>query len=99
MFVPTHSGYTARLIARFKPPVWIVAVSSQESTCQRLLFSRGVYPVYEPDIPGEWNAYVKDWVSNHALEGNLAILTEGPSAAHPDTNHRMEIIKLGHEIK
>jgi pyruvate kinase len=48
VFVPTHSGATARSIARFKLPVWIVGVSSLEATCQRLLFSSGVYPVCEP---------------------------------------------------
>jgi pyruvate kinase len=99
VFVPTRSGHTVRFIARFRPPVWIVAVSSQEATCQRLLFSRGVYPVYEPDHPKEWNSYVKGWVSNHALKGNLVILTEGPSAAHPETNHRMEIIQLENNAK
>jgi pyruvate kinase len=99
VFVPTRSGHTARFIARFRPPVWIVAVSSQEATCQRLLFSRGVYPVYEADHPKEWNSYVKGWVSNHALKGNLVILTEGPSAAHPETNHRMEIIQLENDAK
>jgi pyruvate kinase len=99
VFVPTRSGHTASFIARFRPPVWIVAVSSREATCQRLLFSRGVWPVYESDYPKEWNSYVKGWVSNHALKGNLAILTEGPSAAHPETNRRMEIIQLENETK
>jgi pyruvate kinase len=94
VFVPTHGGATARSIARFKPPVWIVGVSSQEATCQRLLFSGGVYPVYEPDHPKDWNAYVGDWLRNHELEGNLAILTEGPSLKHPEANNRMEIIQL-----
>ena len=99
VFVPTRSGLTARSIARFKLPVWIVAVSSREATCQRLLFSGGVYPVHEPDHPQDWNGYVEDWLSDHALEGNLAILTEGPSAEHPEANHRMEIIRLNCEAK
>ena len=34
VFVPTTSGDTARSIARFRLPVWTVAVSSQEATCQ-----------------------------------------------------------------
>jgi hypothetical protein len=38
-------------------------------------------------------------MSSHALMGNLAILTEGPSAAHPETNHRMEIIRLKDDAK
>jgi pyruvate kinase len=94
VFVPTHSGATARSIARFKLPVWIVGVSSLEATCQRLLFSSGVYPMCEPDHPKDWNAYVGDWLQSHELEGDLAILTEGPSAKHPEANNRMEIIQL-----
>ena len=28
------------------------------------------------------------------IEGDIAVLTEGPSIKHPGTNHRMEIIDL-----
>jgi len=95
VFVPTHSGATARSIARFRPPVWITAVSSQESTCQRLQFSYGVYPVCEPDHPEDWNAFARKWLQDHEVKGNLVVLTEGPSAKHPEANNRMEIIDLG----
>ena len=94
VFVPTHSGQTARSIARFRLPMWIVGVSSQEATCQKLLFSGGIYPQYETDHPGNWNGYVRDWIRRHEIEGELAILTEGPSTSHPEANHRMEIIRL-----
>lgn len=94
VFVPTLSGHTARSIARFRLPVWIVGVSTQESTCQKLLFSSGVYPQHQTDHPGDWNGYVRDWMRRHELESELAILTEGPSASHPEANHRMEIIRL-----
>ena len=94
VFVPTHAGASARSIARFRPPVWIAAVSSQEAVCQDLQFSYGVYPVHEPAHPQDWNAYVRDWVQAHELEGSLAILTEGPSSSNPQANNRMEIIDL-----
>jgi pyruvate kinase len=94
VFVPTHSGATARSIARFRPPVWITAVSSQGATCQRLQFSYGVYPVHEPDHPEDWNAFARKWLQDHEVEGNLVVLTEGPSAKHPEANNRMEIIDL-----
>jgi pyruvate kinase len=94
VFVPTHSGYTARSITRFRLPVWIVAVSSQEPTCQNLQFSYGVYPVCEAGHPADWNDHIRAWVSSHGIEGGLAILTEGPSAKFPRTNNRMEIIDL-----
>ena len=94
VFVPTLSGATARRIAGFHLPVWIVAVCSQEATCQQLQFSSGVYPVHEPEPPENWNPYVEKWIRDHGLEGNLVVLTEGPSPKHPGANHRMEIIDL-----
>jgi pyruvate kinase len=93
VFVPTRSGATARSIARFRLPVWVVAVSSREATCQQLQLSSGVYPVHAQS-PEDWRDYVKGWVADHGLEGNLVVLTEGPSSKHPEANHRMEIIDL-----
>jgi pyruvate kinase len=98
VFVPTHSGATARSIARFRLPVWITAVSSQESTCQCLQFSYGVYPMCEPDHPDDWNAYACKWMEDHEIRGNLVVLTEGPSVKHPQANNRMEIIDLDRKI-
>jgi pyruvate kinase len=94
IFVPTISGATARNIARFRMPAWITAVSPHESTCQKLQFSYGVYPVWEPEHPEDWNMYAREWVKAHQLKGNIALLTEGPSPRNPDANHRMELIDL-----
>jgi pyruvate kinase len=98
VFVPTHSGATARNITRFRIPVWIVAISSLESTCQRLQFSFGVYPDHEPDHPVNWNTYIKKWLYDNEVEGNIALLTEGPSTKHPEVNNRLEIIDLKRKI-
>jgi len=97
VIVPTRSGYTARNIARFRLPVWITAVSSQESTCRNLLFSYGVFPVHEPDHPEDWKKFAADWLQTQGVDGSLVVLTEGPSAKHPDSNNRMEIIDLDRE--
>jgi pyruvate kinase len=94
VFVPTRSGTTARRIAFFRLPVPVVAVSSQEATCQRLQFSSGVCPVHEADHPEDWFTYVKKWVSDHDQPGDMVILAEGPSTKHPEANHRMEVIDL-----
>jgi pyruvate kinase len=94
VFVPTRSGYTARSIARFRLPVWIAGLSSQEETCQRLQFSYGVFPVHEPEHPDDWKRYVAKWLRDHEMKGQYVVLTEGPSAKHPETNNRMEIIRL-----
>jgi pyruvate kinase len=97
VIVPTRSGATARSIARFRLPVWITAVSSQEVTCQRLQFSYGVYSVHEPEHPGDWKAFARNLLKSQGVEGNLVVLTEGPSSRHPEANNRIELIDLGRE--
>jgi pyruvate kinase len=94
VFVPTRTGATARSIGRFRLPVWIIAVSSREATCQNLQFSYGVFPVHEQDHPENWKPYVEGWLEHHGIQGDIVVLTEGPSTKHPDANHRMEIIDL-----
>jgi len=94
VIVPTHSGGTARSIARFKLPVWITAVSSQEKTCQDLMFSYGVFPVFENEHPDRWKEWCRRWRERQQLVGRYIVLTEGPSRRHPDRNNRMEIIDL-----
>lgn len=94
VFVPSRSGDTARSISRFRLPVWIAAVSSQETMCRALQFSYGVFPVYEAENPDNWNDYVRTWLQHNGVEGDLVVLTMGPSAKHPDANHRIEILDL-----
>jgi pyruvate kinase len=94
VFIPTIGGATARSLARFRTPVWIVAVSTQEATCQKLQFTSGVYPVCYPERPDDWKPYITAWLRDHAIEGDLVILTEGPSAKQPEANNRLEIIDL-----
>lgn len=39
ILAPTDSGLTARRLARYRLPTWILAVSSNKKTCRELLFS------------------------------------------------------------
>ena len=94
VFARTTTGSTARRLAAFHLPVWTVAVTPSAKTAQDLLFSSGVLPVHEPKGPASSDGFVKDWLRQNQLPGAFAILTQGPSAENPDTNHRMEIINL-----
>jgi len=95
VIVPTVTGYTARMVSRFKLPVWIAAVSPEAATCQGLQFSYGVSPVHEPQHPSDWDALAKRWAQNEGLPMGLVVLTQGPSKRNPQTNPRLEIIDLG----
>ena len=94
VFVPSATGVTARRLAALHLPVRIIAISPRAKTCQDLLFSYGVTPVYEPAMPSSWNTYVKDWLSRHELSGDFAILTQRSPADDLAGNHRMEIIAI-----
>ena len=88
--VPSVTGATARRLASSHLPVPVVAVSPDEKTCQDLLFSYGVVPVRERKPPASWPKFVKNWIREHGLAGEFAILTKRPSAG----NHQMEILEL-----
>ncbi len=94
VIVPTRSGATARSITRFRLAVWITAVSSQPKTCQDLMFSYGVFPVCETEHPEDWKFWARNWLEKKEVSGDLVVMTEGPSASHPERNIRMEIIDL-----
>ncbi len=94
VIVPTFSGYTARMISRFKLPVWIAAVSSEEATCRGLQFCYGVKAVHVPEPIDDWNGFARDWVGSEGLQQGLVVLTAGSSRCTPRTNPRLEIIDL-----
>ena len=94
VFVPTRTGMTARMLSRFKPTVWIVAVSRRASVCQGLAFSYGVWPEELVDEPLDWRAFGTAWAAGHGLTAHAAMLVAGPSVAQPDANHRIEFMRL-----
>jgi len=94
VIVPTATGHTARMISRFKLPVWIVAASPEEATCHGLQFSYGVSPVHSQEHTRDWNTFARRWVQSEGLADGLVVLTAGPSRDNPKANHRLEIIDL-----
>ncbi len=97
VFVPTHTGRTARMISRFKPPVWITAISRNPSVCQELTFSYGVHPAEIAEQPDNWRDFVLCWLREHDVPGSMAMLTTGPSELNPGANYRIEFMRIGSE--
>ena len=92
--VPTRMGTTARMISRFKPPVWIFAVSPEANACQNLAFSYGVQPLFVKEDPKDWTDFSRECLANHQVSGKVAMLAAGPSSRNPDANHRLEFLRL-----
>jgi pyruvate kinase len=95
LFVPTHTGNTARMISRFKPGVWIAALSRDPVVGQGLAFSYGVHPVDLAEEPDSWHDFARAWLRKQGLSGTVAMLVAGPSTRNPDANHRIEIMRVG----
>lgn len=94
VFVPSRTGATARLLARFHLPAWIVALCQTEKACQELLFSYGIFSVLETQPREVWGHYVADWLAHQGIPCHLVLLTELSSTrSEGDTTH-IEIIDL-----
>jgi pyruvate kinase len=98
IFVPTKSGTTARMISRFNPDIWIVAMAKQDSICRGLSFSYGVHPIHAEADPANWRGFARDWLREHEIPGRIAILVAGPSTQNPDANHRIEFLRVSGEL-
>jgi len=94
VFVPTRTGTTARMISRFNPAVWVVAVSQDTAVCQGLAFSYGVQPVHLAEDPQDWRGFARQWLAEHHLPGPVAMLVAGPSRRHPEANYRIEFLRV-----
>jgi pyruvate kinase len=94
LFVPTHTGTTARMISRIKPGVWIASLSRDPVVGQGLAFSYGVHPVDLADEPDDWRDFARKWMREQGIPGNIAMLVAGPSARNPEANHRLEFMRV-----
>jgi pyruvate kinase len=83
------------MISRFKPSVWIVAISDSVAVCRSLQFSYGVAPTLVDSVPDDWREFANGWLREQDLGGNIALLVASASASHPDANHRIEFIRVG----
>ena len=73
---------------------WIAGVTPREETAAALAFTWGAAPCVSADHPDDWKAFARAWQDRTGVAGPFAILVEGPSPAHPDANHRMELLDL-----
>jgi pyruvate kinase len=94
VFIPTRTGKTARMISRFAPEVWIVAISQSHQVCQGLTFSYGVHPVQLSQEPENWCEFAQPWLHQRDIKGSFALLVAGPSSHKPDANYRMEFLSI-----
>jgi pyruvate kinase len=97
VLVPTRGGTVARAISRIKPPVWIIAPSSDCVVCQNLAFSYGVYAIDLAEEPDDWREWIAHWVRENGITAERVLLVAGPSPRNPKANYRIELMRLDPE--
>lgn len=96
LVVPTHSGATARMTARFRLPEWIIAFTTHPETAQNLCFSSGVLSIALPAYPEEWTPTVQTTLEQLGMSARRVLLITGPSEQRPDANRRIELLDFSH---
>jgi pyruvate kinase len=95
VFVPTRTGTTARMISRYNPPVWVIAVSEDAATCQGLAFSYGVHAVHVEKYPADWSVFARAWLAERRIAGRMAMLVTGPHDRDLDADYQMRFMYIG----
>jgi pyruvate kinase len=92
VLVTTRGGTTARAVARWRAPVWIIAAGREPSALQGLAFSYGVHPVDLAEEPADWREYTRGLLLELGLRFHQVLLVTGPSRRHPKANQRLELM-------
>ena len=92
VLVPTPDGTTARAVARWRGPAWVVATGPEHGAMQGLAFSYGVHPVDMDEEPDDWRGYAEHLLLELGLPCKKVLLVAGPSARNPQANQRLELI-------
>ena len=75
-------------------PMWIISVSQKASTCRKLQFVYGVFPVHEVQDPAEWSLYAREVLGRCGFTRNLAMRTKSDGSGLRDKTNQIEFIEL-----
>ncbi len=95
IITPTVSGYTARVIARYRPACPIVAVTPSPVVQRQLVLYWGVYPLLAKRTANtdEMIARAVQAAQDHgfAHEGDVVVITAGAAGSVPGTTNLMKV--------
>lgn len=95
----TESGSTARMVAKYRPQVPIIAATSNTGVQRRLSLVRGIYPIKINNTEGT-DAMIYEAI-NAALQteqvkcGDLVVVTAGVPAGVPGTTNLLKVHVVG----
>lgn len=102
IFVYTTSGFTARLISRWRPRFPIIALTKNKKTFHKLSFYWGVIPVYTKNCKNANQAF--NIMSKYAIDQNIAsfgdliVVTAGTPFGKKGSTNLMMLDSIGHIV-
>ncbi len=102
ILTPTESGFTARMISKYRTNVPIIAVTPHEAVMRKLKLAWGVYPI-KGTVQRSTDEMLEKAVEaalGHKLvqRGDLIVITAGVPIREPGTTNMMKIHIIGEII-
>lgn len=95
----TSSGFTARMVSKYRPKAPIIAASPNERVCRQLCLIWGVYPLAVPQT-NSTDEMIKQAVDTSLAEGlircgDLIVITAGVPVGVPGTTNLIKVHVVG----
>jgi len=92
ILAPTHTGSTARSIAKQRPGPWIFSYSSRQQICNGLMLSYGVWPFHREVEDSQHEGWFELLRRDRLLRrGETVILTWGRMVGQSGETHAMRV--------
>ncbi len=98
----TESGFTARMLAKYRPGIGVVGISRHPQTVRAMQLYWGVYPVLGP-----WSENTDELIENslgcvkkHGLikDGDNVIVTAGVPVGRPGTTNLIKVVTMSRKL-
>ncbi|HVN06279.1 MAG TPA: pyruvate kinase [Bryobacteraceae bacterium] len=95
----TATGFSARLVSRYRPPVSIYAMTPRENVGRQLMVNYGVFPVQAPDVAStdEMLAQMDRVLTErgYVQAGDSVVFLAGQPVGRPGTTNLMKLHRIG----
>ncbi len=96
----TTSGYTARLLSRFRPQTDIIACSPSKRACRHMNMSWGVIPLYVDKVAESSEELIEmaineAYKNNYVEYGDLVVITAGLPLGVSGTTNMLKVQMVG----
>ena len=102
IITPTETGYTARMVSKYRPKAPIIAVTQDEAVMRRLNLVFGVFPIKGRDASNTDELFDQSIAAAQAsglvTVGDLVVITAGIPVGRSGSTNLIKVHQIGHLI-